>query len=46
MTAAASVVPGRVGDIAFAVRTPSAFYAYRPDHQEWSASVLQAMLLV
>lgn len=36
----------RRGDIAFAVRTPGAFYAYRPDHREWSASVLKAMLLV
>jgi beta-lactamase class A len=37
---------GRQGDIAFAVRAPGAFYAYRPDHREWSASVLKAMLLV
>jgi len=36
----------RVGDIAFAVRTDSHFYAYRADHVEWSASVLKAMLLV
>jgi hypothetical protein len=36
----------RVGDVAFAVRTDSRFYAYRPDHVEWSASVLKAMLLV
>jgi beta-lactamase class A len=36
----------RRGDIAFAVRTPGAFYGYRPDHQEWSASVLKAMLMV
>jgi beta-lactamase family protein len=36
----------RIGDIAFAVRTDSHFYAYRPDHVEWSASVLKAMLLV
>jgi beta-lactamase class A len=36
----------RVGDIAFAVRTDSRFYAYRPDHVEWSASVLKVMLLV
>jgi beta-lactamase class A len=36
----------RLGDIAFAVRTPDAFYGYRPDHQEWSASVLKAMLMV
>jgi Beta-lactamase enzyme family len=36
----------RQGDIAFAVRTDGAFYAYRPDHDEWSASVLKAMLMV
>jgi hypothetical protein len=36
----------RQGDIAFAVRTDGAFYGYRPDHQEWSASVLKAMLMV
>jgi hypothetical protein len=36
----------RRGDIAFAVRTDDAFYGYRPDHQEWSASVLKAMLMV
>jgi beta-lactamase class A len=36
----------RTGDVAFAVRTASAFYGYRPTHQEWSASVLKAMLLV
>jgi beta-lactamase class A len=36
----------RRGDIAFAVRTDSQFYGYRPDHVEWSASVLKAMLLV
>ena len=36
----------RAGDIAFAIRTDSRFYAYRPDHVEWSASVLKAMLLV
>jgi hypothetical protein len=36
----------RTGDIAFAVRTDHSFYGYRPDHQEWSASVLKAMLLV
>ena len=36
----------RIGDIAFAVRTDSRFYSYRPDHVEWSASVLKAMLLV
>jgi hypothetical protein len=36
----------RIGDVAFAVRTDARFYAYRPDHVEWSASVLKAMLLV
>ena len=36
----------RRGDIAFAVRTSGALYGYRPDHQEWSASVLKAMLMV
>ena len=36
----------RRGDVAFAVRTAGAFYGYRPDHREWSASVLKAMLMV
>jgi hypothetical protein len=36
----------RRGDIAFAVRTDHRFYAYRPYHTEWSASVVKAMLLV
>lgn len=36
----------RVGDIAFAVRTAQRFYGYRADHDEWSASVVKAMLLV
>jgi hypothetical protein len=36
----------RAGDIAFAVRTDHRFYSYRPDHQEWSASMVKAMLLV
>jgi Beta-lactamase enzyme family len=36
----------RTGDIAFAVRTDKRFYGYRPDHVEWSASVLKAMLMV
>jgi hypothetical protein len=36
----------RVGDIALAVRTDRRFYGYRPDHVEWSASVVKAMLLV
>lgn len=37
---------GRTGDIAFAVRTDGRFLGYRPDHVEWSASVVKAMLLV
>jgi beta-lactamase class A len=36
----------RVGNIAFGVRTDGAFYAYRPDTQLWSASVVKAMLMV
>ncbi len=36
----------RTGDIAFAVRTDHHLYSYRPDHQEWSASMVKAMLLV
>jgi hypothetical protein len=36
----------RSGDVAFSVRTAGAFYGYRADHQEWSASVLKAMLMV
>jgi hypothetical protein len=36
----------RRGDVAFAVRTADGFFGYRPDHGEWSASVLKAMLLV
>ena len=36
----------RTGDIAFAVRTDRHLWSYRPDHAEWSASVLKAMLLV
>jgi protein MpaA len=46
MRAAIAYAHSRVGDIAFAVRTPDRFYGYRPDHQEWSASVVKAMLLV
>jgi beta-lactamase family protein len=46
MKAAVNYAHSRTGDIAFAVRLPGAFYAYRPDHQEWSASVLKAMLMV
>jgi hypothetical protein len=36
----------RAGDITFAVRTLGSFYGYRPYHQEWSASILKAMLMV
>jgi beta-lactamase class A len=46
MRAAIVYAHTRSGDIAFAVRTRGAFYGYRPDHQEWSASVLKAMLMV
>jgi hypothetical protein len=46
MSAAIAYAHGRAGDIAFAVRTAARFYGYRPDHQEWSASVVKAMLLV
>ena len=46
MRAAVSYARSRVGDIAFAVRTAHRFYGYRPDHVEWSASVVKAMLLV
>ena len=46
MAAAVAYAHSRVGDIAFAVRTQDRFYGYRPDHDEWSASVVKAMLLV
>ena len=46
MSAAIAYAHSRGGDIAFAVRTPRRFYGYRPDHQEWSASVVKAMLMV
>ena len=36
----------RRGDIAFAIRTAGRFYGDRPEHREWSASVVKAMLLV
>jgi Beta-lactamase enzyme family len=36
----------RTGDVAFAVRTDHRFYGYRPDHMEWSASIVKAMLMV
>jgi beta-lactamase class A len=47
MLAAIGYTDTRVGDVAFAVRTSDGrFYAYRPDHEEWSASVVKAMLMV
>jgi beta-lactamase class A len=46
MAAAIRYQDHRSGDVAFAVRTPDAFYGYRSEHAEWSASVLKAMLLV
>ena len=46
MRSAIAYARSRRGDIAFAVRTLHAFYGYRPDHVEWSASVVKAMLLV
>jgi hypothetical protein len=46
MSGALAYARRRRGDIAFAVRTPERFYGYRADHDEWSASVVKAMLLV
>jgi hypothetical protein len=46
MLSAIGYLSHRAGDVAFAVRTDGAFYGYRPDHREWSASVLKAMLMV
>jgi hypothetical protein len=46
MAAAIAYAHSRVGDIAFAVRTQDRFYGYRPYHQEQSASVVKAMLMV
>jgi hypothetical protein len=46
MRAALAYAHTRRGDIAFAVRTDRMFHGYRAYHQEWSASVLKAMLLV
>jgi Beta-lactamase enzyme family len=46
LTAATRYRRHRRGDIAFAVRTAESFSGYRPDHAEWSASVLKAMLMV
>jgi beta-lactamase class A len=46
MRAAIAYARTRVGDIAFAVRTRGRFYGYRPDHVEWSASMVKSMMLV
>jgi beta-lactamase family protein len=46
MLAAIGYTDTRTGDVAFAVRTAHRFYGYRPDHDEWSASVVKAMLMV
>jgi hypothetical protein len=46
MAGALAYARHRVGDITFAVRTAGHFYGYRPNHDEWSASVVKAMLLV
>jgi beta-lactamase family protein len=46
MAAATAYARSRAGDIAFAARTPGRLVSDRPDHQEWSASVVKAMLLV
>lgn len=46
MAAAVRYARSRTGDIAFAVRTDNRFWGYRPDHVEWSASVVKAMLMV
>ncbi|HET6868668.1 MAG TPA: serine hydrolase [Solirubrobacteraceae bacterium] len=46
MLAAIGYTDTRIGDVAFAVRTDQSFYGYRPDHDEWSASVVKAMLMV
>ncbi len=46
MRAAIGYNDQRTGDIAFAVRTEHRFYGYRPEHVEWSASVVKAMLMV
>jgi len=46
MRAAIAYADTRIGDIAFAVRTDGRFYGYRPDHVEWSASMVKAMMLV
>jgi hypothetical protein len=46
MSSALAYARTRTGDIEFAVRTAHRLYSYRGYHQEWSASVLKAMLMV
>jgi hypothetical protein len=46
MRAATAYARTRRGDIAFAVRTDHRFYGYRPDHVEWSASMVKSMMMV
>jgi hypothetical protein len=46
MRAAVAYAHARVGDIAFAVRMDGRFYGYRPNHVEWSASVVKAMMMI
>jgi len=45
MWRARQFVHTRAGDITFSVRIQNRFWGYRPDHQEWSASIVKAMLL-
>lgn len=45
LRAAIRYAHARTGDISFAVRTDEHFYGYRPNHVEWSASVLKPMLM-
>jgi hypothetical protein len=46
MRAAIAYAHTRIGDIAFAVRTDDSFWGNRPDHVEWSASMVKSMMLV
>jgi hypothetical protein len=46
MRAATAYARTRRGDIAVAVRTDHRFYGYRPDHVEWSASMVKSMMMV
>jgi hypothetical protein len=46
MRSAIRFAHSRAGDITFSVRTTqNKFWGYRPNHQEWSASIVKAMLL-